>query len=282
MREMTDTNYTLPLRVALYDLDSRNEVSCTTLFRYFEETAMQGSAHFGFTLEWYRRHAQFWVIRTLQLVRACAPRYLDDLEIRTWVSTMGRVRSDRNYQVRRTRDGRLLAAGIANWVYVDGAQMAPVRIHPDIMAQFGSPSAPALPPVGKVILHPGAPALLDHQSTRRVQFYEADSAQHTNNAIYVDWIEEAVRDALYAAGYRLAPDGSTPFPWFYCHTLEYARPALPGDNVEIRARLVRRGHTFGEWEIEVMQATTRAQFVRAVSRMVWVNASNQPVRWPAR
>ncbi|MCI0478404.1 MAG: hypothetical protein L0Y55_19350 [Anaerolineales bacterium] len=56
----------------LYDLDLREEVSCATLFRYFEETAMRGSAHFGFTLDWYRARQQFWVIRTMQMERLCA------------------------------------------------------------------------------------------------------------------------------------------------------------------------------------------------------------------
>ena len=51
---MAGSAYTMPLRVRLYDLDLRDQVSTATLFRFLEETAMQASSHLGFTLEWYR------------------------------------------------------------------------------------------------------------------------------------------------------------------------------------------------------------------------------------
>src|SRR5436305_15210900 len=98
--------------------------------------------------------------------------------------------------------------------------MLPTRIHPDITAMFEPNEPPVLSPIGKVTLHPQSAALFEHTTTRRAQFYEADSAQHTNNAVYVDWVEEAVRDALRALGFPLALDGSMAFPWFYKHNLE--------------------------------------------------------------
>lgn len=263
----------------MYDLDLRDEVSCATLFRYLEESAIRGSAQFGFTLDWYRAHNQFWVIRTLQFERSCAPRYRDELEIRTWVSSMSRVRSDRNYEIRRVRDGAVMARAIANWVYVDGAQMLPTRIHPEIVAMFEAREAPALPPTGKVTLCADAPAQFQHRTTRRALFYEADSARHINNAVYVDWVEEAVRDTLGAMGYPLALDGSTAFPWFCTHNLEYVQAAVPGDEVEIVTRLVRVGNARSDWEIELVQQTTRAQLLRAQTTMIWINPAGQPIRW---
>lgn len=240
---------------------------------------MRGSAHFGFTFDWYLEQEQFWVIRTMRMERICAPRYLDELEIRTWVSSMARVRSDRNYQVRRSRDGRLLARGIANWVYVDAAQMTPTRIHPEIASMFEKHDPPALPPLLKLTLHPDLAALHEHTVTRRAEFYEADSALHTNNTVYVNWLEEAVRDALSSMGFLLAPDNSTPLPWFYRHALEYVRPALPGDTVEICVRLMKQTHAAGMWQIEMLHARTRETLMRAETTMVWVDATNRLVPW---
>jgi acyl-CoA thioesterase FadM len=276
---VANTTFFHPLTVTLYDLDLRDEVSCATLFRYFEETAIRGSAHFGFTLDWYRRQEQFWVIRTLQLERICAPRYQEELEIRTWVSSMGRVRSDRNYEIRRIKDDQLIARGIASWVYVDAAQMMPTRIHPEIVAMFEAHDPPVLPPIGKVVLDSEAPALFEHTLTRRAQFYEADSAQHTNNAVYVDWVEEGVREALCAMGYHLGLDGSSPLPWFHRHALEYVRSAVPRDEIEIRARLMHCGNTRGVWHVEILNAVSRAQILRAQTTMLWVDSLNQPIPW---
>lgn len=274
---MANTSFVHPLTVTLYDLDLRGEVPCSTIFRYFEETAMRGSSHFGFTLEWYREHGQFWVIRTLQLERSCAPQYMDELEIRTWISSMTRVRSDRNYEIRRATDRRVIARGIANWVYIDAAQLTPTRIPPEITGMFDAHEPPALYPIGKVLLDSGTPAQFEQVMVRRAQFYEADSAHHVNNAVYVDWIEEAVRAALGAMGCTLALDGSTPLPWFYRHALEYVQAALPDDEIEIRARLMQQGKTRSDWQIEILHAASRAQVLRARTTVLWVDASNQPV-----
>ena len=107
---------------------------------------MQASSHMGFTLDWYNRRGQFWVIRTMRLERSVAAVYEDELEIRTWVSAMTRVRADRNYIVRRVRDGRVLARATANWVYLDRKTLHPVRIAPEIVALFTNPEPTALPP----------------------------------------------------------------------------------------------------------------------------------------
>lgn len=278
---MAITSFHFSLQVNHFDLDLRAEVSCATLFRYLEEAAIRGSAHFGFDIDWYTQRKQFWVIRTLQFERTCAPRYGEELNIHTWVSSMARVRSDRNYEIRRARNNQLVARAIANWVYLDAATLVPTRIPPEITAVFQADAPPALPPVGKVTLDDHTPALFEQRTQRRGQFYEADSARHVNNAVYVEWVEEAVRTALSAMGHVLALDGSTPFPWFYRHTLEYVRSALSGDEVEIHTRLMRRGQTRSDWEIRVTTPATNEDILRAQSTMLWVDATGQPVARPS-
>lgn len=279
MRVVANTSFCFPLTVRHYDLDLRGQVAPATLFRYLEEAAIRGSAHFGFDLAWYEARKQFWVIRTLQLERVCAPGYGDELEVRTWVSSLGRVRSDRNYEIRRPRDNRRVARAIANWVYLDAATLTPTRIPPEIVAIFEAGEAPALPPIGKVNLDSDAPALFEHRSTRHAQYYEADSARHVNNAVYVEWVEEAVRAALTAMGYALKLDGSTPFPWFHRHALEYVRSALPGDKIRLDARLVCRGKTRGDWQVRITTCDTCEDILRARTVMLWVDARGQPIRW---
>lgn len=277
MRGVANTFFRFPLTVSHYDLDLRAEVPPATLFRYLAEAAIRGSAHFGFDIDWYESHKQFWVIRTLQFERVCSPRYGEELEISTWVSSLARVRSDRNYEIRRVRDNQRIARAIANWVYLDATTWTPTRIHPDIVAMFDAYDLPALEPVGKVTLDLAAPALFEHRSRRRARFSETDSARHVNNAVYVEWVEEAVRAALHAMGHPLTLDGSTPWPWFHRHTLEYVHSALPGDEIEIETRLMRCGKTRGDWQIRVTSGATGQAILRARSTMLWVDAHNRPV-----
>lgn len=275
---MPGPSYTLPIRVRLYDLDVRDEVSSATLLRYFEETAIQASSQLGFTLDWYNERGQFWVIRTIKLERNGAARYEDELQVRTWVSLMTRVRADRNYLVRRVADGRILARATANWVYLDRETMRPARIAPDIVAMFKNPDPPPFTAAhsGRTLAAVESP--VRGVTFRRAQYFEADSAKHTNNAIYVDWLEEAVRDTLSACGHKSGAD-AMPSIWFYRHFLEYLTPALPGDDVEITTRLASRGKTGGLWRQEIRRAKTREIVARAESTTCWLDEQNHPVRW---
>ncbi len=274
---MPNAIYTMPLSARLYDLDLRGEVSNATLFRYFEEAAIQASAHAGFDMEWYNSRGQFWVIRTMRLERRAPTCFGDELEIRTWVSSMGRVRSDRNYTLKRSRDGQVLARGTANWVYLDVKTNYPARIAPDIVELFKNQEPEALPP--RPLPHwLASPARgMESVTQRRAQYYEADSARHTNNAIYVDWLEEAVRDTLLANGYAL-PIDNPPALWFYRHSIEYFNAARPGDPVEISTRLARQGQSTGYWMQEIRRPGGE-RIARNECMTVWRGNNNQPIRW---
>jgi YbgC/YbaW family acyl-CoA thioester hydrolase len=275
---MSGPTYTLPLRVRMYDLDLRGQVSCSTLFRYFEETAMQASSQLGFTLDWYNDRGQFWVIRTMSLERNSPAQYQDDLEIRTWVSAMTRVRADRNYLVRRVRDGRVLVRATANWVYLDRKTMYPARIAPEIVAMFTNAEPPALPQQKTTKSLLDLDLDIQGHSARRALYYDADSARHTNNAVYVNWLEEAVRETLLAKGYSLGLDGG-PSPWFYRHSVEYLNPARPGDELEIETKLIGRGKSAGQWRQQVRRVHSHEVVAREECVTIWVDEQNRPIRW---
>jgi acyl-CoA thioester hydrolase len=268
----------MPLRVRLYDLDLCGQVSCATLLRYFEETAMQASSQLGFDLEWYNARGQFWVIRSMLLERSGPARYQDDLEVRTWVSSMTRVRADRNYVLRRSKDSRILARATANWVYLNGRTMHPARIPPDIVAMFSNPEPapfPSHPPLNHWI---GLESPIHAQTVRRAWHYEADSAKHTNNAIYVDWLEEAVRESVLAHGLSLKLE-SGPSLWFYRHSLEYLTPARPGDELQITTDLTGQGKSAGYWRQEVHRKPSGELVARGESVTIWIDRESRSVSW---
>lgn len=268
--------------MTLYDLDASEQLSCATLFRYFEETAMQASAALGFPLEWYRSRGEFWVIRTMRLERICPATYLDDLDIRTWLSNVGRIRADRNYQVLHFPTGKIVARAVANWVYLDARTMHPSRVDPDIIARFSELEPPVLEPITRLNFDGFSTHLFQTKMTRRAQFFEIDAAKHVNNAIYVDWLEEAVRVALAELGSIGSAPSLNSSPWFCRHSLEYLRPTLPGDEVEINTRLLRRGRTTGYWEQEIRHLPSQSIVLRANSVTVWVDANHSITKWGAQ
>lgn len=79
---------------------------------------------------------------------------------------------------------------------------------------------------------------LEYAERWRVRSYELDSNGHVNNTVYLGWAEEIATRHAEAAGYgkqwSLARGGG-----WVIHRVEalYRRPALYGDDVEVRVRV---------------------------------------------
>jgi acyl-CoA thioesterase FadM len=276
---MAAPSFTLCFRVPLYDLDYRDEAPCAALFRYFEETAIQASAHAGFGLDWYRERHQFWVLRTIRLERTGTLHYGDELEVSTWVSAMTRVRADRNYLARTTRDGKVVARALANWVYLDSKSLFPARIAPEIVAIFSNGPAPIIPNNDWRRFAVSMEGSTRARTTRHAQYFEADSARHTNNAVYVNWFEEAVRDALIERRYPLPVDGE-PQLQFVRHSIDYLTSARPGDQLDVATRLIGRGRSVGQWEQTICRKVSGELVARDQSITLWCDQTHRVSAWP--
>ena len=60
----------------------------------------------------------------------------EEIEIRTWVENVRRVRSLRKYEFVRKSDGRLLVKGETDWVFVDAKSGRPVAIPEEVAKVF--------------------------------------------------------------------------------------------------------------------------------------------------
>ncbi|MEO5705190.1 MAG: hypothetical protein ABIZ52_07780, partial [Candidatus Limnocylindrales bacterium] len=132
-------------------------------------------------------------------------------------------------------DGRLAARVITDWVLLD-ARNRIVRIPDDFGVVFVNPEA--TDEILRVPPPEGAPAF---SLTLGVRPRDLDPLDHVNNAVYVDWLDEA----LEAAGWRPIPP-DTAETW----RLEYLASAERGDEVVVdlhgeagawRARIRRTG-----------------------------------------
>ncbi len=60
----------------------------------------------------------------------------EEIEIRTWVENIRRVRSLRKYEFVRKSDGKLLVKGETDWVFVDAMTGAPRAIPHEVVRVF--------------------------------------------------------------------------------------------------------------------------------------------------
>lgn len=77
-----------------------------------------------------------WVVRS-HTIEYLSPAFAgEQIEVRTWVVNLHRVRSLRRYEFIRKSDGKLLVKGETNWVLVDAKTGRPVAIPENIAGLF--------------------------------------------------------------------------------------------------------------------------------------------------
>ncbi|HUS13929.1 MAG TPA: thioesterase family protein [Chloroflexia bacterium] len=259
--------YTAHFRVRTHDIDSWSGISAQRLAAYLEQSAWEASDDAGFGDKWYRELNAAWVIHRLTLARLGPIRYQDDLSVDTWISSMGRVRSSRDYEMRGP-GGTPVAAGRADWVFVDRVTGRPKGIDRRIVDTFETGAQAALlvgPPLAEAPPSPGRVFVANQRAYR----YETDSMGHINNTIYLAWLDEALAEALATAGLPLAPPAGTGLrlegTWY---VVDYLRSALAGDHLEVQSHLtgIGAGGTLLEWTQEITRGPEAEVLVRCVSR----------------
>lgn len=199
-------------------------VRTSALLRYAQDVAWAHSEALGFDRAWYAERGLAWLVRAAEVVVLAAIPLGSSLEVGTSVTGHRRVWARRRSEARIDGgSGDTLVAWVqTDWVLIDGRGRI-TRV-PDV---FGTtfPAPLVNEALGRVAI-PAAPP----SATRgrfSVRPHELDPMDHVNNAVYLDWLE----DAVIAAG----PDGSgagatQQVPRRY--RLEYAAAAAAGVELE--------------------------------------------------
>lgn len=184
--------------------------------RYAQDLAWQHSADLGFGRAWYAERGLTWLVRAAELVVHTAPAMGSVVTARTAIVGIRRVFA-------RRRGELLLADGTpAGWVHTDwvliderGALTTIPAIFPET---FGGTDA--MGRVGRVPLDPTP----GHAVHRRlvVRPHELDPMAHANNAVYLDWLEEAI----------LAAGGSIGGPGPRRYRMEFALAVGAGEELD--------------------------------------------------
>jgi len=210
----------LPFRVRFDEAGPDGLLRTSSLLRYAQDLASFHSAALGFDRAWYAERGLAWLARAA-VVAVVAP-----IVHGTALSGTTQVVGERRVWARRRTEfvdsaDRLVAWTHVDWVLLD-RRGAPTRIPPAFDVAFGTPKADF--PLGRVALEaaPGSAARLEF----RVRPQELDPMDHVNNAVYADWIDEAVGAAGGIAAIRAIPRVTR---------LEYARSAGPAAGLRSEA-----------------------------------------------
>jgi acyl-ACP thioesterase len=215
-----DNGYLAGYRVRFDEAGANGLLRTSALLRYAQDVAWRHSEALGFDRAWYQARGLGWVVRGCELEVHQAIPIGHTLRVSTAVVGHRRIWARRLGEC-RLADGRVAATVTTDWVLLD-ARNRVVRIPADFGVAFTNPEVRS--DILRVEPQAGAP----HAVTQlRVRPSDLDPLDHVNNAVYVDWVEEA----LEAAGWG---EAITAQPRTY--RLEYLASAARGDEVAIELR----------------------------------------------
>ena len=201
-----------PYRVRFDEGGPDGLLRTSVLLRYTQDLAGYHSSTKGFGRAWYAERGITWLVRAAEVAVLGPIPVGSELVATTQVVGWRRVWARRRTEFHDAA-GVLLAWVHIDWVLID-ARGAPTRIPPEFDSAFRAPTATfrlARVDVGE------APSDAPRAGFV-VRPQELDPMDHVNNAVYADWLDEAVLAAGGDAAVRATPRFVR---------LEYARAAEP-------------------------------------------------------
>jgi acyl-ACP thioesterase len=212
-----DNGYRTGYRVRFDEAGPDGQARISTLFRYAQDVAWRHSEDLGFDRGWYQARNMGWVVRAVELELHSAIPMGEPLQLSTAVIGHKRIWARRRGEFHLS-SGSLAARVTTDWVLLDGRNRI-VRIPDDFGVVFPNPAIE-----GEILRVPAPEGVPMASLTLGVRPRDIDPLDHVNNAVYVDWLDEALEDAGWPSG--SADRAET---W----RLEYLASAERGDTVSV-------------------------------------------------
>lgn len=133
---MTTTThiYRRPFIIPPEVIDENGHVNNVAYVQWMQEIAVEHYASIG-GIEAQGPEAT-WVVREHRIEYLLPAFAGQEIEMRTWVENIRRVRSLRKYEFVRKADGKLLVRGETDWVFVDAKTGVPRAIPEEVRQVF--------------------------------------------------------------------------------------------------------------------------------------------------
>lgn len=259
-------------RVRAYECDAYGHVNHANYLRYMQESALDASAAVGYDEARYNQLGHIWLIRETNVEYLRPLRFGESVEVTTWVGDFRRVRSRRFYELRHPGSDDLLAKGSTDWVYIERATGRPARVPDEMIAAFAPegmveessprdhfPEAPP-PPPGEFTMR------------REVEWRDIDTAQHVNNATYLNYMEECGIQAARSFGWSMARMQQEGFAIVARqHRVEYRQQAALGDEIAVSTYLSNLRRASATRHYRITRVGDGLLIAQAQSLWVFVN-----------
>lgn len=134
-------------QVAPEDIDGLGHVNNQVYLDWFISAAMKHSALAGWPVDKMIASGEGWVVRRHEIDYLLPVLPADKIRMRTWVETVERASSVRQYELVRAADGKMVCRGSTVWVWINFGTGRPARVPEAVVRAFTAWEPAAAKPV---------------------------------------------------------------------------------------------------------------------------------------
>lgn len=193
--------FTRTFRVRWGELDASGTVSAANYLRYLIETAWDWGVAMGWDSDYSQNPDVFWVIRETEIRFLRPLRHNDVFDFSIWMVNWQRVRGTRCFEMKFKESGEVIAQGTQQIVYMDAKKGRPISLPEADVERFRQENPRVFPSERFPKI---APVEDPFTMQRQVERMDLDAYDHVNNAVYINYVEEAAARSLSAQGWTPA------------------------------------------------------------------------------
>lgn len=103
---------------------------------WLDRAAVLHADSLGMTRAWLKQTDRMWFVARHEIDYLAEAWLADDVQVLTWIRSVHKVKSWRDYVIYRESDDTILCRASSLWVFVDLQSRRPIRIPPDACARF--------------------------------------------------------------------------------------------------------------------------------------------------
>jgi YbgC/YbaW family acyl-CoA thioester hydrolase len=224
--------------VGYSELGAHGWVSPSHYLRYLVETAYDWAEANQLGMQESEQLGLAWVIRETELEIIRPLRFNEGFDFTIWLMEWRKVRGRRGFKITLADSGELVAQGAQQVVSLDAHSLRPITPPERFMESFRLEEPPIVHLSPFPLDIPGRGELF--RMNRSVEWRDLDTMDMVYNAVYIDYVEDAVRQALagqgWTPGYMKAEGLALALEKLHA---KYLLPARWEDEIGIETHLIK-------------------------------------------
>ena len=172
-------------KIRSYEVDIHGEISSSSILNLFQEAAGNHATNLRVGYRHLRPDNKAWVLSRIDIKIFTAPKWGDEIEIKTWPSSYDKIFAIRDFEF--ISDGTIVIEGRSAWILMDTETRRLSGVADVVSSLPHSPEiSPHLPKMSKLT---GFDEILENSNREyKILFSDLDTNEHVNNSKYLQWL----------------------------------------------------------------------------------------------